>query len=49
MYARVYGDVSRRLVVKALGRLVKAGLVERSGVANNYRYTLTPLGRLIAG
>jgi len=49
VYVREFGEVSRRLVVKALGRLVKAGLVERSGVANNYRYTLTPLGRLIVG
>jgi hypothetical protein len=49
VYVGEYGEVSRRLVVKALGRLVKAGLVERSGVANNYRYTLTPLGRLMVG
>jgi hypothetical protein len=49
VYVREYGEVSRRLIIKALGRLVKAGLVERSGAANNYRYTLTPLGRLIVG
>jgi hypothetical protein len=49
VYVREYGEVSRRLIIKALGRLVKAGLVERSGAANNYKYTLTPLGRLIAG
>jgi hypothetical protein len=48
-YVREYGEVSRRLIVKALGRLIKAGLVERSGAANNYKYTLTPLGRLIVG
>jgi len=48
-YVKEYEKVSRRFIIKELNRLIKAGLIERSGVANNYTYSLTELGRLIAG
>jgi hypothetical protein len=48
-YVKEYEKVSRRFILKELNRLIKARLVERSGVANNYTYSLTELGRLIVG
>jgi hypothetical protein len=48
-YIKEYEKVSRRFIIKELNKLIKARLVERSGVANNYTYSLTELGKLIAG
>jgi hypothetical protein len=48
-YIKEYEKVSRRFIIKELNKLIKARLVERSGVANNYTYSLTELGKLIVG
>jgi hypothetical protein len=48
-YIKEYEKVSRGFIIKELKKLIKARLVERSGVANNYNYSLTELGKLIAG
>ena len=48
-YIKEYEKVSRGFIIKELKKLIKARLVERSGVANNYTYSLTELGKLIAG
>jgi hypothetical protein len=49
VYVKEYEKVSRRFIIKELNKLIKARLVERSGVANNYTYSLTELGKLIVG
>jgi len=48
-YINEYEKVSRRFIIKELNKLIKARLVQRSGVANNYTYSLTELGKLIVG
>ena len=48
-YIKEHEKVSRRFIIKKLNKLIKARLVERSGVANNYTYSLTELGKLIVG
>jgi hypothetical protein len=48
-YIKEYEKVSRRFIIKELNKLIKVRLVERSGVANNYTYSLTELGKLIVG
>jgi len=48
-YIKEYEKVSRRFIIKELNKLIKSGLIERSGAVNNYTYSLTELGKLIAG
>jgi predicted transcriptional regulator len=48
-YVKEYEKVSRRFIIKELNRLIKAGLIERSGAVNNFKYSLTSLGKLIVG
>jgi hypothetical protein len=49
MYNETGNKVSKRYILKLLGRLIKAGLVERIGSGNTYHYKLTNRGHMLVG